>query len=385
MRFLLSAGEASGDLYGAQLIAALRKRLRNAEFFGVGGERMRQAGCDIVVDAREVSVLGLAEVLTSLPRIRQRFHDVVRAADERRADAAVLIDFPDFNLRLAKQLHGRGIPVVYYVSPQVWAWRPWRVRDIQRYVHKMLVIFSFERPWYAERGVNVEFVGHPLADAPDPQVSREEFAAKHRLDPRRQWIALLPGSRQSEIRRNLFEMISAAVQLGTGYEYIVPVASTVAPQWLENRIRMLRGGAGEPARDFVEFTLVDDARAALKHARAAVVASGTATVEAALLGTPLVMVYRVSPLTWLFGRRLVRVPHFAMPNLIAGHEVVPELVQNDFTAENVVANLREVIADGAARERVIAGLAEVRENLGSASAGTTTAADRAAEVVIASF
>jgi lipid-A-disaccharide synthase len=384
MRFLLSAGEASGDLYGAQLIEALRKRLPNAEFFGVGGERMRQAGCDIVVDAREVSVLGLAEVLTSLPRIWRRFHDVVRAADDRRADAAVLIDFPDFNLRLAKQLHRRGIPVVYYVSPQVWAWRPWRVRQIQRYVRKMLVIFPFERPWYAERGVDVEFVGHPLADAPEPQVSREEFGAKNRLDPSRQWIALLPGSRQSEIRRNLFEIISAAVRLGAGYDYIVPVASTVAPRWLENRITSLRGGAGEPARDFVEFTLVDDARAALKHARAAVVASGTATVEAALLGTPFVMVYRVSPLTWFFGRRLVRVPHFAMPNLIAGREVVTELVQNDFTAENVVSKLRELIAEGAARERMVAGLAEVREKLRS-SAGGTTAAERAAEAVVSSF
>ncbi len=367
MRLLISAGEASGESYGAQLIAALREREPALECFGVGGELMRAAGCRVVVEAKDVAVVGLAEVVTHLPRIWSRFRRLLRAVDERRPAAAVLIDFPDWNLRLARRLHRRGIPVVYYVSPQLWAWRPGRIEQIRRYVRKMLVIFPFEEAWYRERGVGAEYVGHPLADLPalppppplrSPQVP----------------IALLPGSRKKEIALNLPAMLQAARLLGSGYQFFIPVASTVSSQWMVDLIH--RSVGRDPG---INLKLESDARLALSQARAAVVASGTATVEAALIGTPFVMVYRVSPLTWRLGRPLVSVPFFAMPNLIAGREVVPELVQDNFTAENIVARLNQVLPEGRARQAMIEGLQEVRSRL---AAGAASASAKAAAAVL---
>jgi lipid-A-disaccharide synthase len=374
MRLLISAGEASGDMYGAQLIAAVRRRAESIEVFGVGGDRMREAGCDTVVNAHDIAVVGLAEVVSHLPGIYRKFRGLLRSIDSRRPDVAVLIDFPDFNLRLAKQLHRRGIPVIYYISPQLWAWRQGRVRQIKRYVSKMLVIFPFEEQWYRERGVQAEFVGHPLAALPAPPISREDFARQYGLDPAKQWIALLPGSRRKEVAMNLPAILKAAKLLGGDSEWILPRATTLDVGWLRSQL-----GA-----TFANLTIVDDARPALKHARAAIVASGTATVEAALLGTPFVMVYRVSPLSWTFGRGLVKVPHFAMPNLIAGERIVPELVQNDFTAENVAARLREIIVDGPPRRQMLAALGEAARRLRTGPAGATLPpAEIVAEAVLA--
>src|SRR6516225_9046198 len=213
MQILLSAGEASGETYGAQLIEALRRIRPNANFFGMGGERMRAAGCELLVDAREVAVVGLVEVLTHLPHIRNRFRQLVAQAEKRRPDAAVLIDFPEFNLRLARQLHRLNIPVFYFVSPQIWAWRTGRVRHIKKYVRKMIVIFPFEQEFYRKHGVDVTYVGHPLAYAPPPQISRDDFASRNRLDLQKTWLALLPGSRQRELRLNLPEILAAGALL----------------------------------------------------------------------------------------------------------------------------------------------------------------------------
>ncbi len=375
MRMLISAGEASGEMYGAGLIQELRRRDPSMEFVGVGGERMRAAGCRTVVDVREVAVVGLGEVVTHLPRLWREFRNLSRYLDHERPDAAVLIDFPDWNLRLARELHQHGIPIIYYVSPQLWAWRPERIELIKRYVRKMLVIFPFEVEWYRERGVEAVYVGHPLATVPFPSVGRDEFANQECLNPGKRWIALLPGSRRKEVALNLPLMMRAAVSLGTGYDYVLPVASTLDSWWLDTFVEK-----NCPKYDF-ELSFTADVRSALAHARAAIVASGTATVEAALAGTPFVMVYRVSPLTWLLGRRMVKVPYFAMVNLIAGREVVPELVQADFTAEKVVARVQEIIPDGPARERMIAGLDEVRARLQAGS--DRPAAERAAEAVLA--
>src|SRR5436309_15763983 len=234
MRFLISAGEASGDTYGAQLIEALRGLTPSAKFFGMGGEKMRASGAELLVHAHEVAVVGLVEVLTHLPGIRRRFKHLVAEAAPRKPDAAILIDFPDFNLRLARELHRLGIPVFYFVSPQIWAWRTGRVQQIKKYVRKMIVIFPFEQEFYARHGVEVSYVGHPLAYEPRPQISREEFAAKHHLDPRKQWIALLPGSRRKEVRLNLPVLAEAAglLQKQGGFEFILPVASTLSEAWL---------------------------------------------------------------------------------------------------------------------------------------------------------
>jgi lipid-A-disaccharide synthase len=374
MKLLLSAGEASGEMYGAQLMEALRRRDPSLEFMGVGGERMRAAGCPTVVDARDVAVLGLGEVVTHLPRIWVEFRRLLRAIDRARPDAAVLIDFPDWNLRLARQLHRRGIPVVYYVSPQLWAWRPGRIELVRRYVRKMLVIFPFEEQWYRERGIEAEFVGHPLASPVSTTSTWKSMALNGPLDKERM-VALLPGSRHKEIAMNLPTMLRAAFLFGPEYRFILPVPGTVAARWVSAMVERY----APPGRRG-HIAVMDSAWAALKMCRAAIVASGTATVEAAIAGTPFVMVYRVSPLTWKLGRPLVNVPHFAMVNLIAGREVVPELVQRDFTAENVVAKLQELIPDGPARARMLAGLAEVRDQLKAGS--DRPAADRAAEAIL---
>ena len=378
-------------MYGAQLIEALRRAVdrRHAElrsagqpgaavptpadqlsFFGVGGERMRAAGCETVVDAKELAVVGITEILSHLPKIYGLFHKLIAEADKRKPDLAIVIDSPAFNWRVAREMKRRGIPTIYYVAPQFWAWRQGRVRLIRKYVDKTLVIFPFEEQFYRERGVDATFVGHPLAGLPPPTITREDYARQSDLDPGKQWITLMPGSRVKEVRMNLPKMLEAAVLLGSGYEFLLPVAPTLDRDFL----RML------VEREKVRVTLVPDALPALYHSRAAIVASGTATVEAAIMQTPFVMVYRVSALTYLLGRPRVKVPHFAMVNLIAGEEVVPELVQHDFMGENVAARLREVLPDGPRRESMVQGLAKVKERLGAL--GNRHAADRAAEMIL---
>jgi lipid-A-disaccharide synthase len=364
----ISAGEASGEAYGAQLIEAA-KRLAPLSFFGLGGPKMREAGCDIVVESHDVAVVGLAEVVRHLPRIYARYRALLREIERRKPKAALLIDFPDFNFRLAKQLHKRGIPVVYFVSPQLWAWRQSRLELVRKYVSKMLVIFPFEEQWYRERGVEAEYVGHPLAEL-EP---RRHGVADISKD--RPIIALLPGSRVGEIEAHIPEMVETMKRLGDEFRFVIPVASSLSEKLVAEAVDTAaraelhleryswRVQQGTPGPKSPIHWYSRDAQAALCHSRAAVVASGTATVEAALAGTPFVVVYRLSDLTWKLGRRLVNLEHFAMPNLIAGRRVVPELIQDDFTAENVVAELKKIIPDGPERQKMLDGLAEVRAKL----------------------
>jgi lipid-A-disaccharide synthase len=322
----------------------------------MGGDKMEAAGCELQVHAKEVAVVGLVEVITHLPAIRKRFRQLVGEAKRRRPDAAILIDFPDFNLRLARQLHRLGVPVFYFVSPQMWAWRRGRVELVKRYVRRMIVIFPFEQDFYQQHGVDASYVGHPLAYQALPQVSREEFAAKHRLDAAKPWLAFLPGSRRREVRLNLPVMLEAMELLerqGNIFEYLLPVASTLEKEWVRYQLG--------PA--YTKIKLTADAQAAVMHSRAAVVASGTATVEAALTGTPFIVVYRVAPLTWLLGRKLVSLDTFAMPNLIAGRQIVPELIQSGYTAEAVVKELRKIVPDGAARRQMQNDLREMSRKL----------------------
>ncbi len=383
VRILISAGEASGEMYGAQLMEALRRLAggspattpvmlnRPMEFFGVGGDRMRAAGCDTIVDTRDLAVVGISEILSHLPKIWGLFHRLIAEADQRKPDLAIVIDSPAFNWRVARQMHKRGIPVVYYVCPQFWAWRQGRVRLLRKYVDKALVIFPFEEKFYRDRGVDATFVGHPLADLPRPETHREVYAAEHRLDSSKPWITVMPGSRVKEVRMNLPGILQSVAQLGPGYEYLLPVAPTLDRSFLQSLIG-----------DHGSIRLVPETLPALAQSRAGIVASGTATVEAAIMGTPFVMVYRVSPMTYRLGRSRVKVPFFAMVNLIAGEEVVPELVQEEFTAENVVTRLQEIIVDSPAREKMIAGLAGVKTSLRGATQDQRHPADRAAEAVM---
>jgi lipid-A-disaccharide synthase len=387
LRILISAGEASAEMYGAQLIAAMRRQTtptqvgtaasaiqrsegkRALEFFGVGGDKMRAAGCDTVVDARDLAVVGISEILSHLPKIWGLFHKLIAEADKRKPDLAIVIDSPAFNWRVARQMKKRGIPVVYYVCPQFWAWRQGRVRLLRKYVDKALVIFPFEEKFYRDRGVDATFVGHPLADLPKPTITREDYATQNNLDPNKPWITLMPGSRVKEVRMNLPTILQSAVKLGAGYEFLLPIAPTLDHSFLASLIGL------QPVH------LVSESLPALAQSRAGIIASGTATVEAAMMGMPFVMVYRVTPFTYFLGRRTVKVPHFAMVNLIAGKEVVPELVQQDFTAENVIARINQIIPDGPARDRMVTSLKNVRDLLTHADGSRVGPADRACEAI----
>jgi lipid-A-disaccharide synthase len=371
MRILISAGEASGELYGAQLIQVLRSRDPSLEFFGVGGDRMRAVGCDTVADAKDLAVVGISEIFSHLPKIYGRFRRLIAEADKRHPDLAIVIDSPAFNWRVARQMHKRVIPVVYYVCPQFWAWRQGRVRLLRKYVTKALVIFPFEEQFYRDRGVDATFVGHPLADQALPAMDRGDYAVQHKLDPAKPWITLMPGSRVKEVGMNLPVMLESAAKLGWGYEFLLPLAPTLDRSFLESLIGNLPS-----------IHLVSDALPALFHSRAGIIASGTATVEAAIMGTPFVMVYRVSPLTYLLGRPRIKVSHFAMVNLIAGEQVVPELVQQDFTVEKVVARMNEILPYGPARDKMIEGLASVKLRLRGPAARAVHPIDRAAEMVL---
>src|SRR5580698_5620200 len=224
VRILISAGEASGEMYGAQLMEALRRRQPSPQFFGVGGDRMRAAGCETVVDAKDLAIVGITEILSHLPKIYGLFHKLIAAADAHPPDLAIVIDSPAFNWRVARQMHKRGVPVVYYVCPQFWAWRQGRVRLLRKYIDKALVIFPFEEKFYRDRGVDATFVGHPLADLPLPAITREDYAAANRIDATKTWITLMPGSRVKEVRMNLPTILDSAARLGPGYEFLLPVA-----------------------------------------------------------------------------------------------------------------------------------------------------------------
>ncbi len=406
MLILISAGEASGEMYGAQLIEALRraaelrsagqleaavpKRADQLSFFGVGGDRMRAAGCDTVVDAKDLAVVGITEIVSHLPKILGLYKHLIREADRRKPDVAIVIDSPAFNWRVARQMKKRSIPTVYYVAPQFWAWRQGRVRLIRDYIDKALVIFPFEEKFYRDRGVDARFVGHPLADLPQPSISREDYAKQFNLDPGKRWITLMPGSRVKEVRMNLPAILEATVLMGNQYQYLWPVAPTLSRDFLENEIhrsllKIKKMIIREDKFGFFRFPFVPDSLPALYHSRAGIIASGTATVEAAMMNLPFVMVYRVSPLTYRLGKPRLKVPRFAMVNLIAGEEVIPELVQHDFTAQNILTKLNEILPEGPARNRMLQGLAKVRTCL-QAPAGATGLtqhpADRAAEIIL---
>jgi lipid-A-disaccharide synthase len=331
---------------------------------------MEAAGQTRVVRAEDVAHMGLTEVVRHAPYIWSQYWKLVGAIRRDWPDVAILIDFPDVNLRLAWHLRRCGVPVLYFVSPQLWAWKRRRLRWVQRRVDRMLVIFPFEEAFYRARGVDAEFVGHPLAALPLPTIGREEYAVRYGLDPEKKWVALLPGSRQKEIDANLPKMLEAADALGREreIEIMVPLASTVLPEWVEKHTNR--------RADRANIYLVREAREALYHARAAAVASGTATVQALTVGNPFVVVYRVSAVTFAVAKRMIRYPReipaqpdadgnlpVGMVNLVAGRRIVPELLNRRLTAANLAAALRPLLEDGPERKQMMADLAEARARL----------------------
>lgn len=371
---MIVAGERSGDLYGAELSLALRERLGSLELFGCGGEAMRRAGVRTVVDAHQITMMGITEVVGGLPRVYRAFQALLGEVDQRRPELAVLIDFPDFNLRLARRLKKRGIPVVYFVSPQVWAWRKNRLKQLKASISKMLCIFDFEEAIYRDAGVPVEFVGHPLVDRARPRFTREEFWRGLDLPPETPTVALLPGSRPQEVSRILPTLIEAANRLALtrDIQFVVAVAPTVDASWVESILLEHYAGRATVIR-LAGHATYD----VLAHSDLAVVASGTATIEAALCERPMVVVYRLSPLTWALGRTLVHLPHYSMVNILAGKQVVPELIQGDFTSAAVSARVEYLLDHPQARQEIGQELRAIKNRLGPGGA-----IGRAADAVV---
>jgi len=364
MRLLVSCGEASGDLYGAELVRHLRPRVEDLDVIGLGGDLLQAQQASLVAHVRDLAVVGLVEVVSHLQHLRRIFRRLLADVDARPPDAALLVDYPDFNLRLAKQLHRRGIPVVYYVSPQVWAWRRGRLKSIRKTISRMLVIFPFEEPLYRDAGVPVSFVGHPLVDLVRPVDDREAFLGRLGLDPGRPVVGLLPGSRPKEVAHNL-PPIARGVEILRTRRPDIQFVLALAPSVHES---FVRGHLRDPA-----VRISPETHGVLGTATAAVVASGTATIEAALMGTPMVVVYRISPLSYHLGRHFVNVPHYAMVNLIAGRQVVKELIQQRFTGEAVAEEVLAVIDDPQRNRQMRRDLAEVRGRLGEGGASARAA------------
>ena len=405
---MIVAGEASGDRHGAALARALRQVKPDIDycFFGAGGEEMRGVGIETLVDARDVGIIGLPEIARALKKLLRAYRTLLNAARSRRPALVVLIDWPDFNMRLARKLHREGFKVVYYISPQVWAWRKYRVRALRRDVDRMLVILPFEERFYKNEGLEVSYVGHPLADSVQISSPREEFCARHQLDPLRPLIALLPGSRHKEIHYHLPPLLDAANRLrrlpivvelpsqsgepvgksvastmraqGPGLransrltesapQFIVPLASTVRKDDVHKTIEEACLLSQQRDRDIeppLSITIIEgDTYNAVGHSQFAIVASGTATLEAALLGTPMVIVYRGSEVNWRLIRPLIHLDTFGMVNLIAGHRIVPELMQHEVTGERIAREVTDILSDPTRLDRMQRDLGGVRDLL----------------------
>jgi lipid-A-disaccharide synthase len=364
---LLSAGEASGDLYAAQLATALQARL-SVHIFGMGGPHMQAAGVEIVTHYEEVAVVGITEILRHLPSLVKAMDRIVAVADERKPPLAILTDFPGFHLRLARKLKPKGIRNVYYICPQFWAWRPWRVNLIRRRFEKALCIFPFEKEFFSDAGIPTDFIGHPLVGNVCATKDRKRFCESHALVPGRPIVAVLPGSRSAELAHHMPVLQESCARIFAR----IPAQFVVAAAHPKD-VSLLK--AGWPPN--VKPSVVEaETYNALAAADAAIVSSGTATVEAALLDAPMVVVYRVSPLTATLAKPLVRTPFFAMVNLVAEKQIVPELVQNDFTPERVSTEVLRLLQDPNARRTMRAGLAQVRNRLGPPGA-----VERAADVI----
>jgi lipid-A-disaccharide synthase len=364
-RVLLLAGETSGDTYGGALAVALRSRLPDVSLLGIGGPRMREAGVELLAELDRLAVMGFAEVLPRLPYFWKLERRLLRTLAQGAVRLVIPIDYPGLNLRIARAAHDRGISVLYYVAPQVWAWRLRRARTLAAVTDRVAAILPFEPEVLARHGVRVTFVGHPLLDAEAGRApGRAAFCDRWGLDGGRTLLALLPGSRMQELRRHLGIFAAAGRLVVSSRPEVLPVIARVP---------------GLPASVYERegLAVADGGRDLLRHARAALVKSGTGTLEAALAGTPTVVAYRTGRATWAVAKRLVRVPHIALPNLIADARIVPERVQDSATPQRLAADLLRLLDDGDARARQLEAFQAVR-----AALGTPGAAGRVADLAV---
>lgn len=370
-KILLVAGEVSGDLHGSHLVEAIQSIDPEIQFFGVGGEGLKRVGMKLLYPSQSLSVVGITEVLLKLRPILRALRGLKKSLDRERPDLIILIDFPDFNLRLAKIAHRRGIPILYYVSPQVWAWRPKRIKLIARLVKKMIVLFPFEVPLYEAAGVDVEWVGHPLLDTVRPALSKEKAFQQLGLDPKRRTIGLLPGSRMREVERLLPPLLASADVLQReipDLQFVVPLApgipKTILSPWMKN--------ISVPVIVVEGFTYD-----AMNLSDLLIVASGTATLEGAILGKPMVIIYKVSLLSYWIARALIRVDHIGLVNLVAEKEIAPELIQRDVNPRRIADEAFRILRDPLLSRKMVESMGEVRQKLGEPGA-----AQRAAHIVL---
>ena len=358
MRFLVSAGEASGDLYAASVVRRISAAFPSATFYGCAGPNLQAAGVKPVIDSASIAVVGLAEVLGHLPRIYGQYRKLVRFTEQQPPQAALLTDSPDFHLRLARHLKRLNVPVFYLVAPQVWAWRQERVKLIRQLVDKLFCLFPFEEAWFRERGVDATYIGHPLAAMVRVKSPRDEFFARHGLPVGSRLVVLLPGSRVGEARRHLPILLETVSQLRQRFAFSAVVAIPAGFRTHE-AFTKYRERINALSIKVIENETWD----CIGHADLALAASGTVTIEAAVLGTPMVTFYKVNPLSWYAGRHLVKAPFLSMVNLIAGRQIVPELIQSEMTPEKIAAAAGPLLTSTAHVDRMRTDLAAVRAQL----------------------
>ncbi|HLF86364.1 MAG TPA: lipid-A-disaccharide synthase [Nitrospiria bacterium] len=370
-RILIVTGEASGDLHGAKLAKILFQERKGLKILGVGGDNMIGSGVEIIFHIRDLGVVGITEVFFHLRAIRDAFKSVRRIIEDGRIDLVILIDYPDFNLRIAEIVKKRGIPVIYYISPQIWAWRSWRIKKIARLVKKMIVILPFEEKIYRDAGVDCEFVGHPLLDDCEPAFNKTEFCARHGIDPNRPVIGMMPGSRRGEIRRILPVMMESAMLISKeiqDVEYILSAAPTIE----DKEIKDITG------KWPIDIKIVrDDSNGVIASSGFMMVASGTATLQTAIHCKPMVIIYRASLITYLIGRLMVRVKHVGLVNLVAGDGIVPEFIQHGAVPERISSTILGIMKDEKKMDELTKRLSLVRSKI-----GTPGGSHRAAQIVL---
>ncbi len=366
-KVMIMAGEASGDLHGSNLVREIKRQDPSVAFYGVGSKKMKDAGVQLLADASEISVVGATEVLTHIRPLCRVFNGLKRFLNQERPDLLILIDFPDFNIMLGKKAKKIGIPVLYYISPQVWAWRKRRIKTIAALVKAMIVVFPFEVALYKNAGVDVRFVGHPLTDVVQSPYNQAEAKAQFGLAPGKRTVAILPGSRTREITHLLPDMLRTAGILRERFQdlqFVLPMAPTLSESFLRPFVQ------NSP----VPVTLVDGrVYDVLRAADAALVTSGTATLETGLMEVPMVIAYRVSALSYFIGRMIINVEHIGLVNIVAGKRVVPELVQHDSTPKNMAEAMAKLLGDPAYYQQVRSQLAKIRSQLGEKGASARVA------------
>jgi lipid-A-disaccharide synthase len=363
---LIVAGENSGERNGADLVHQFKKLHPSLSFFGIGGKHMEREGVQLLFTVEELAVVGVFEIISHLPRLKKIFNKIKRKIKHQRPRAAVLIDSPDFNLRLAKKLKRLSIPVLYYISPTVWAWRKGRLRTIKKTVDKMMLIFPFEEKIYKEHGIPAVYVGHPLQERVRTSLTKDEFFGKYGLDPQKKLISLLPGSRQSELKYHLPVLAEALERVKSEWEaqFVLLLADNLKENFLLDLL--------PPGLKGLKI-LGEDHHEAIASSDLALSACGTATLEAALLETPLIAFYRISPLTYFFGNRLATIKNFSIVNILAGERIIPELIQRDFTAQNIFEETKKILDSEDTRSEMIAQFRTIKNLLGEKTASQNTA------------